>query len=65
MLDMLILLLLNLLRAVKSDTLFDNSQNNINGTQIEHGWIYEFEVYEHVGTNFPPVADVVESYQDR
>jgi PKD domain len=42
---------------------FDNSQNNINGTRIEHGWIYEFEVYEYINTNAPPVANAGESYQ--
>ncbi len=42
---------------------FDNSQNNINGTRIEHGWIYEFEVYEYVNTNQPPVADAGGPYQ--
>jgi len=42
---------------------FDNSKLNVEGNQIEHGWIYEFEVYEHVDTNQLPVADAGESYQ--
>ncbi len=42
---------------------FDNRLLNINGTQIEHGWIYEFEVYENVDTNQPPVANAGGPYQ--
>lgn len=42
---------------------FDNSQNNINGTRIEHGWIYEFEVYEYKNTNASPVAEAGGPYQ--
>lgn len=42
---------------------FDNSRLNILGTQIEHGWIYEFEVYEYVDTNQPPIANAGELYQ--
>lgn len=42
---------------------FDNSKLNVEGNQIEHGWIYEFEVYEYVDTNQPPIADAGEPYQ--
>jgi PKD repeat protein len=42
---------------------FDNRLLNINGTQIEHGWIYEFEVYEYVDTNQPPIANAGGPYQ--
>ncbi|HZK71350.1 MAG TPA: M23 family metallopeptidase [Clostridia bacterium] len=38
---------------------FDNSQNNIIGTRIEHGWIYEFEVYEESWTWPAPSSHLV------
>jgi len=34
---------------------FDNSKLNVEGNQIEHGWIYEFEVYESAAKYFGTV----------